>query len=154
MSRDNIPDDAFITELMDHPSDSPALEELTQRMRPIIMNEALKYRSTLPYDSDDYIQESRILLWKIALQRNYRKGSFKRYFTTAIRFRMSNLFRYYVLKNYICDGGCSNFYGNTFQILIQSDYARTYREKRREHCRRSYAKKRTQQRSSTKNRDG
>lgn len=41
-------DDALIAELMEHPSESMALEELAQRMRPIIMTEALKYRSTLP----------------------------------------------------------------------------------------------------------
>lgn|GEM_PF-4233746 len=48
--------------LQKHPSDSPVLEELAQRMRPIIMTEALKYRSQLPFDTDDYMQEGRILL--------------------------------------------------------------------------------------------
>ena len=62
MSRGDLPDDVLIAELMEHPSESIALEELTQRMRPIIMAEALKYRNTLSYDSDDYIQEGRILL--------------------------------------------------------------------------------------------
>lgn len=153
MSRGDLPDDALIAELMEHPSESMALEELAQRMRPIIMTEALKYRSTLPYDSDDYMQEGRILLWKIALYKNYRRGSFKKYFATAFRFHLSNLFRDYVLRNYICIGECTDFYGNTFQILIESDYARAFREKHREHCRRSYAKKRTQQLSSKENRD-
>ena len=145
MSRGDLPDDALIAELMEHPSESMALEELTQRMRPIIMTEALKYRSTLPYDSDDYIQEGRILLWKIAIQKNYRRGSFKKYFATAIRFHLSNLYRDYVLKNYICIGGYTDLYGNAYQILIESDYAKNYREKHREHCRRSYAKKRREQ---------
>ena len=121
MSRGDLPDDALIAELMEHPSESMALEELAQRMRPIIMTEALKYRSTLPYDSDDYMQEGRILLWKIALHKNYRRGRFKKYFATAIRFHLSNLFRDYVLRNYICIGECTDFYGNTFQILIESD---------------------------------
>lgn len=146
--------EVLFAELLKHPSDSPVLEELAQRMRPIIMTEALKYRSTLPYDSDDYMLEGRILLWKIALQNNYRRDSFKKYFATAIRFHLSNLFRDYVLRNYICIGECTDFYGNTFQILIESDYARAYREKHREHCRRSYAKKRAQQVSSKENRDG
>jgi hypothetical protein len=99
MSRGDVPHDALIAELMEHPSESMALEELAQRMRPIIMSEALKYRSTLPYDSDDYMQEGRILLWKIALHKNYRRGSFKKYFATAIRFHLSNLFRDYVLSH-------------------------------------------------------
>ena len=65
MSLSGIPDDALIAELTEHPSENMALEELTRRMRPIIMTESLKYRSTLPYDSDDYLQIRRILLWKI-----------------------------------------------------------------------------------------
>lgn len=154
MSRGDLPDDVLIAELMEHPSESMALEELAQRMRPIIMTEALKYRSTLPYDSDDYMQEGRILLWKIALHKNYRRGSFKKYFATAIRFHLSNLFSDYVLRNYICIGECTDFYGNTFQILIESDYARAYREKHREYCRKSYAKKRALQLSAKQNRDG
>ena len=141
-------DDALIAELMDHPSESIALEELAQRMRPIIMTEALKYRSTLPYDSDDYMQEGRILLWQIALKKTYRRGCFTRYFTTAIRFRFSNLFRDYVLKNLVRIGEYQDFYGNTYQILVVSDYAKNYREKHREHCRRSYAKKQAQQLSN------
>ena len=141
-------DDALIAELMEHPSESMALEELAQRMRPIIMTEALKYRSTLPYDSDDYMQEGRILLWKIALQKTYWRGCFKRYFTNAIRFRFNNLFRDYVLKNLVRIGEYQDFYGNTYQILVVSDYAKNYREKHREHCRRSYAKKQAQQLSN------
>lgn len=144
--------EVLFAELLKHPSDSPVLEELAQRMRPIIMTEALKYRSTLPYDSDDYMQEGRILLWQIALQKTYRRGCFTRYFATAIRFRFSNLYRDYVLRNYICIGECTDFYGNTFQILIESDYARAYRKKHREHCRKSYAKKRAQQLSAKQNR--
>ena len=114
-------DDALIAELMEHPSESMALEELAQRMRPIIMTEALKYRSTLPYDSDDYMQEGRILLWQIALQKTYRRGYFKRYFTSAIRFRFSNLFRDYVLKNLVRVGEYQDFYGITYQILVVSE---------------------------------
>ena len=128
--------------LLKHPSDSPVLEELAQRMRPIIMTEALKYRSQLPFDTDDYMQEGRILLWQIALQKTYRRGCFTRYFATAIRFRFSNLYRDYVLKNLVRIGEYQDFYGNTYQILVVSDYAKNYREKHREHCRRSYAKKR------------
>lgn len=134
--------EVLFAELQKHPSDSPVLEELAQRMRPIIMTEALKYRSQLPFDTDDYMQEGRILLWQIALQRSYRQGCFTRYFATAIRFRFSNLFRDYVLKNLVRIGEYQDFYGNTYQILVVSDYAKNYREKHREHCRRSYAKKR------------
>lgn len=146
-------DDALIAELMEHPSESMALEELAQRMRPIIMTEALKYRSRLPFDTDDYMQEGRILLWKIALQKTYRRGSFTRYFATAIRFRFSNLYRDYVLKNLVRIGEYQDFYGNTYQILVVSDYAKNYRMKHREHCRRSYAKNRARRVNSKDGQD-
>lgn len=83
-------------------------------------------------------------MWQIALQKTYRRGCFTRYFTSAIRFRFRNLYRDYVLKNFVQIGEYHDFYGNTYQILVESDYARAYREKHREHCRRSYAKKRAQ----------
>jgi hypothetical protein len=137
--------EVLFAELLKHPSDSPVLEELAQRMRPIIMTEAIKYRSQLPLDTDDYMQEGRILLWQIALQRSYRQGCFTRYFATAIRFRFSNLFRDYVLKNLVRIGEYQDFYSNTCQILVVSYYAKNYREKHREHCRRSYAKKRARE---------
>lgn len=35
--------EVLFAELLKYPSDSPVLEELAQRMRPIIMTEALKY---------------------------------------------------------------------------------------------------------------
>ena len=143
--------EVLFAELLKHPSDSPVLQELTQRMRPIIMTEALKYRSQLPFDTDDYMQEGRILLWQIALKKTYRRGCFTRYFTTAIRFRFSNLFRDYVLKNLVRIGEYQDFYGNTYQILVVSDYAKNYREKHREHCRRSYAKKRARKLISHEN---
>ena len=142
MDYTSMTEEVLFAELLKHPSDSPVLEELAQRMRPIIMTEALKYRSLLPFDTDDYMQEGRILLWKIALQKSYRRGCFTRYFTTAIRFRFSNLFRDFVLKNLVRISEYQDFYGNIYQILVVSDYARNYREKHREHCRRSYAKKR------------
>ena len=146
-------EEVLFAELLKHPSDSPVLEELAQRMRPIIMTEVLNYRSPLSFDTDDYMQEGRILLWKIALQKTYRRGCFTRYFATAIRFRFSNLFRDYVLKNLVRIGEYQDFYGNTYQILVVSDYARNYREKHREHCRRSYAKKRARQLSNENGQD-
>ena len=72
----NYTDEALITMLMEDPNNGEVLETLAQRFRPTILGEALKYRSQLPFDSDDYLQEGRILLWKIAAKRNYKKGSF------------------------------------------------------------------------------
>lgn len=146
--------ETLFAELLQHPSDSPILEELVQRMRPIIMTEALKYRSQLPFDTDDYMQEGRILLWQIASRKTYRKGCFTRYYATAIRFRFSNLFRDFVLKNLVRIGEYQDFYGTTYQILVVSNYARSYREKHREHCRRSYSKKRSHKLSNENGQEG
>ena len=156
----------LISTLIKTPSDSSTLELLTQMLRPIILSEALKYRTSLPYDTDDYIQEGRILIWKIALRGKYRRGSFKRYFGRAIRYRLSNVFRDYVLRNYVrvnsvsggghssaggyrgsrrsrgsSSAGFLDSYGNGYQVFVESDYAKNYRIKHREQCRRSYAKK-------------
>ena len=139
-------DEALIQMLMEDPNNSTVLETLTQRLRPVILGEALKYRAQLPYDTDDYLQEGRILLWKIALKRNYRSTNFHNYFVSAIRFRYNNLYRDYVLKNYIRIGGYEDIRGNTYEILVEAEYAKTYREKHSEHCRRHYAKKKAAER--------
>lgn len=131
----------LIALLMEEPSESSVLEELTSRLRPIILSEALRYRSQLPYETDDYVQEGRILLWKIALKKNYRKGRFKSYFAKAIRFRFSNAYRDFVLKNYVCISGYVDLKGNAYEVLIEADYAKQYREKHREYCRQNYRKK-------------
>ena len=136
----------MITMLMEDPGNSDVLETLTQRLRPVILGEALKYRAQLPYDTDDYLQEGRILLWKIALKRNYRSVNFHNYFVSAIRFRYNNLYRDFVLKNFIRIGGYEDCRGNTYEILVEAEYAKTYREKHSEHCRRHYAKKKAAER--------
>ena len=141
----NYTDEALITMLMEDPNNGEVLETLTQRFRPTILGEALKYRSQLPFDSDDYLQEGRILLWQIATKRNYKKGSFRSYFTSAIRFRYCNLYRDYVLKNFIRIGGYEDIRGNTFEILVEADYAKHYREKHREECRKSYERKKARE---------
>ena len=139
-------DEALISMLMKNPGNSAVLETLTYRLRPVILGEALKYRDQLPYDTDDYMQEGRILLWKIVLKRNYRSVNFHNYFVSAIRFRYNNLYRDFVLKNFIRIGGYEDCRGNTYEILVEAEYAKTYREKHSEHCRRHYAKKKAAER--------
>ena len=138
-------DEALITKLMDDPHSTPIYEELVLRLRPTILGEALKYRSQLPFDTDDYLQEGRIVLWQIATKRNFKKGSFKSYFISAIRFRYCNLYRDYVLKNFIRIGGYEDIRGNTYEILVEADYAKRYREKHREDCRKSYERKKARE---------
>ena len=141
MNYREMTDEGLITMLMEDPDNSEALEGLTHRLRPTILGEALKYRDQLPYDTDDYLQEARILLWKIAVKRNFRAGNFRNYFVSAIRFCYSNLYRDYVLKNYIRIGGYEDNRGNTFEILVEAEYARQYRERHKEYCKMHYAKK-------------
>ena len=146
MNYREMSNEALITMLMEDPGNSDVLETLTQRLRPVILGEALKYHAQLPYDTDDYLQEGRILIWKIALKRNYRSANFHNYFVSAIRFRYNNLYRDYVLKNYIRIGGYEDIRGNTYEILVEAEYAKTYREKHSEYCRRHYAKKKAAER--------
>jgi hypothetical protein len=133
--------EALITILMENPNNSDALETLTQRLRPTILGEALKYRTQLPYDTDDYMQEGRILIWQIADKKNYKTGNFHNYFISAIRFRYYNLYRDFVLKNLIRIGGYEDCRGNTYEILVEAEYAKQYREKHREDCKKSNERK-------------
>lgn len=134
-------DEALIQVLMENPNNSDALETLTQRLRPTILGEALKYRTQLPYDTDDYMQEGRILIWQIADKKNYKTGNFHNYFISAIRFRYYNLYRDFVLKNLIRIGGYEDCRGNTYEILVEAEYAKQYREKHREDCKKSNERK-------------
>ena len=143
----NYTDEALITMLMEDPSNSEALETLTQRLRPTILGEALKYHAQLPYDTDDYLQEGRITLWQIAVRKNYKTGNFRNYFISAIRFHYYNLFRAYVLKNMIRIGGYEDIRGNTYEILVESDYVKTYREKQKEVARKSNERKKAREKA-------
>ena len=138
---ENLTNEDLITTLIANPNDGATFEELIRRLRPVILGEAMKYRSQLPFDTDDYLQEGRIVLWKIAARGNFKMGVFKNYYISAIRFHLSNVYRNYVLKNFVCIGGYEDIRGNTFQILVEADYAKQYRIKHREHCHRSYEKK-------------
>ena len=88
----------LIAALTANPNDGLVFEELTRRLRPVILGEALKYRQQLPYDTDDYLQEGRIVLWKIAARGSFKTGSFRNYFISAMRFHLCHVYRDYVLK--------------------------------------------------------
>ena len=143
----NYTDEDLITMLMEDPSNSAILETLTNRFRPTILGEALKYRAQLPYDTDDYLQEGRITLWQIAVRKNYKTGNFRNYFISAIRFHYYNLFRAYVLKNMIRIGGYEDIRGNTYEILVEAEYAKRYREKHREDCKKSLERKKAREKA-------
>jgi len=142
---DGLTNEDLIARLIQNPNDSRVMEELTRRLTPIILGEAQKYRNQLPFDTEDYLQEGRIVLWQIAAKGEFKPGNFRNYFISAIRFHYCHLYRDYVLRNFVCIGGYEDVRGNTYQILIEAPYAQQYRARHREHCRKSYARKKAEQ---------
>jgi len=142
---DALTDEDLIASLITDNNDSRTFEELIRRMRPIILGEAREYRTQLPFDTDDYMQEGRIVLWEIARKGTFKPGKFKSFFTSAIRFRLRHLYRDYTLHNFICIGGYEDFWGNTYQMLIEAPFAQRFREKHRIHCRENYHRRKAKQ---------
>lgn len=142
---EDLTNEDLIMTLIANPNDSMAFEELIQRMKPTIYGEAMAYRSQLPFDSDDYLQEARIVLWKIAVKGSFRPGNFKNFFISAIRFHLRHLYRDYVLHNMIQIGGYEDCRGNTFQILVEAPFAAEFREKHRIHCRENYHRRKARE---------
>lgn len=142
---DDLSNEDLIMTLITNPNDSLTFEELIRRMKPTIFGEAQAYRKQLPLDSDDYLQEARIVLWKIAIKGSFKPGNFKNFFISAMRFHLRHLYRDYVLKNLVCIGGYEDCRGNTFQILIEAPFAAEFREKHRVHCRESYHRRKARE---------
>ncbi len=123
-----------------------ALEQLFRNLRPIILHEAEMYRDKMTtYDTDDLIQEGNILAWEIIVKGNFKTGKFSTYYTSAIKKRFVNIYRDYTLKNLVCIGEHEDCRGNVTSILVESDYAKAYREKHRQHCKAWYEKKKAAQ---------
>ena len=142
---ENLTNEDLIATLISNPNDSMVFEELIRRLRPVILGEASKYRSQLPYDTDDYLQEGRIVLWKIAAKGSFKPGVFKNFFISAIRFHLRHLYRDYVLHNMIQIGGYEDCRGQTYQILIEAPFAAEFREKHRIHCRENYHRRKARE---------
>lgn len=121
-----------------------AYEQLFTNLKPITLNEAKLYRGKMPtYDSEDFIQEGQITIWKIISRGNFKSGKFAAYYTTAIRFRLRNIYRDYCLKNPITLADAADERGEGYNkaILTEANYVEAYREKHRRHCRESYQRK-------------
>ena len=142
---DDLTNEDLIMTLIANPNDSMIFEELIQRMKPTIFGEAMAYRSQLPFDSDDYLQEARIVLWKIAAKGSFKPGNFRNFFISAMKFHFRHLYRDYVLHNPVCIGGYEDCRGNTFQILIEAPFAARFREKHRIHCRENYHRRKAKE---------
>ena len=142
---DELTNEDLIARLIIDPNDTLTFEELIRRLRPVILGEAKTYRSHLPYDTDDYLQEGRIVLWKIAARGTFKAGVFKNYFISSIRFYLRHVYRDYVLRNLVCIGGYEDMRGQTYQILIEAPFAKQYRIRHREHCHQSYMRKKVKE---------
>lgn len=142
---DALTNEDLIATLIADNNNSLIFEELIRRMKPVIFGEAMAYRSQLPFDSDDYLQEGRIVLWKIAAKGTFKPGSFRNYFISAMKFHLRHLYRDYVLHNMIQIGGYEDCRGETYQILIEAPFAARFREKHRIHCRENYHRRKAKE---------
>ena len=125
-----------------------AYEQLFANMKPITIKEAAMYRGKMAtYDTEDFIQEGRITIWKIISRGNFKGGKFSTYYTSAIRFRLCNIYRDYCLKSPITLAETADERGEGFNraTLAEATYAEAYREKHRRHCRESYARKKAKE---------
>jgi hypothetical protein len=126
--------------------DEGAYEQLFRNIDPITLHEAQMYLGKMDtYDREDFLQEGRILAWTIISKGSFKKGLFRVYFGSAIRKRLVNIYRSYTLKNLVCIDEQVDCRGNVTKTMVESDYARAYREKHREQCRAWYAKKKASQ---------
>ncbi|MDO5456487.1 MAG: hypothetical protein Q4F25_06200, partial [Eubacteriales bacterium] len=114
---DALTNEELIASLIADNNNSVVFEELIRRMKPVIFGEAMAYRSQLPFDNDDYLQEGRIVLWKIAAKGTFKPGNFRNFFISAMKFHLRHLYRDYVLHNMVQIGGYEDCRGQTYQIL-------------------------------------
>ena len=126
--------------------DNDALNQLYINFTPLILSESKMYLGRMTtYDQDDLMQEGLITIWKAA--GTFKKGGFGTYLKAALKKHFINLYRDYTLKNMVCIAETDDFggYGYTTQTLVESDYAKAYREKHRAQCKAWYEKKKASQ---------
>lgn len=141
-SYDNKSNEELVT--LAQGGDECAYLRLFRNLRPIILKETRIYSGKMvTFDQEDLIQEAEILVWEIIRSGHFKSGYFAKYFTSALRFKMRNIFRDYSIKNPVMIANFIDERGEGFNqcILVESSYAKSYREKHRKHCRESYARK-------------
>ena len=117
-----------------------AFQQLIDNLRPMMVKIGKQHLYKIPiYDTDDYIQEGSIVLWQLIQSKKYNgNGKFSSLFYTVFDRKCNNLYRDYVLKNFIEISESEDLYCYGYHVatLVEDEYARTYREKHREQCRR------------------
>ena len=116
-----------------------ALGQLILNLTPMMVSIGRKHLERLKaYEPDDYIQEGSITLWTLIEKKAYNgKGKVSTLFYTAFERRCANLYRDYVLKNLVQIAEADDLYCNGYNtcIMVEDDYAKAYREKHKEQCR-------------------
>ena len=108
-------------------------DQLFRNLRPVMLHEIDMYRNRMDtYGVDDLLQECQIVAWEIIRRRNFKGGVFSSYYSAAIRNHLIRIWRDYNLKNLVCIGESEDCRGNITRILVESDYAKEYREKQRQ----------------------
>lgn len=128
-----------------------AYGQLFRNLRPVILGEAKMYQGKMvTYDTDDFLQEGFILIWKT--MKTFKGGNYKSYFISAMRFRLCSIYEKYITKNAICIAESEDYrgYGYTVQTLVESDKAKEYREKKNARQRRYLAKKKAEREAAAK----
>jgi len=126
--------------------DESGYDQLFRNLRPVMLHEIDMYRNKMDtYGVEDLIQECRIVAWKIISRGNFKGGVFSTYYGAAVRNHLIRIFRDYNLKNLVCIGEAEDCRGNITRILVESDYAREYREKQRQRSKAWYEKKKAAQ---------
>ena len=121
-------------------------DQLFRNLRPVMLHEIDMYRNKMDtYGVEDLIQECRIVAWEIISRGNFKSGVFSTYYGAAVRNHLIRIFRDYNLKNLVCIGEAEDCKGNITRILVESDYAREYREKQRQRSKAFYEKKKAEQ---------
>ena len=123
-----------------------AYRQLFRNHRPVILHETAKYIGKMDTSGlEDLIQECQIVAWEVISRGNFKGGRFSTYYGAAVRNHLSRIFRDYNLKNLVCIGEAEDCKGNITRILVESDYAREYREKQRQRSKAFYEKKKAEQ---------
>ena len=123
-----------------------AYDQLFRNLRPVMLHEAAMYMNKMDtYDLEDLIQECQIVAWEVISRGNFKGGRFSTYYGAAVRNHLIRIFRDYNLKNLVCIGEAEDCKGNITRIMVESDYAREYREKQRQRSKAWYEKKKAAQ---------
>ena len=126
--------------------DEAAYDQLFHNLRPVMLHEAAMYMNKMDtYGLEDLIQECQIVAWEVISRGNFKGGRFSTYYGAAVRNHLIRIFRDYNLKNLVCIGEAEDCKGNITRILVESDYAREYREKQRQRSKAWYEKKKAEQ---------